>query len=68
MPWNGQHRANNGLLHRGTHCHELKTFKVAVSAATGTLEWLLDAQASGANTIGDVDNACKFLQFPEQLL
>lgn len=47
---------------------QLELLKVGVSTATGALEGLLDAQASCAYTVGDVDNARELFEFPEQRL
>lgn len=56
------------LVDAATYCNQLESLKVAVSAAAGAPEGLLDAQTGGAYTVGYIDNAREFFEFPEQLL
>jgi hypothetical protein len=51
-----------------TYLDQLERLKVAVSAATGAPERLLDAQAGGAYAVRDVDDARELLELPEELL
>jgi hypothetical protein len=51
-----------------TYLDQLERLKVAVPAATGAPERLLDAQAGGADAVCDVDDARELLELPEELL
>jgi len=54
------------LLDAATYRDQLERLKVAVSTAAGAFERLLDAQARCAYTVGYVDNAREFFEFPEE--
>jgi hypothetical protein len=51
-----------------TYRDQLECLKVAVAASARAPERLLDAQAGGAYTVRDVDDARQFLELPEELL
>ena len=63
-----QYGTNNGPLLMATYCYQLELLKVAVGAAAGALEGLLDAQTSRSHAVGNIDNARQLLQLPEELL
>jgi hypothetical protein len=56
------------LLDAATYCNQLESLKVAISAVAEALEGLLNAQTGGAYTVGYIDDAREFFEFPEQLL
>lgn len=51
----------------GTHSDQFKVLEVLVAAVAGTGEGLLDAEASCADAVGDVDYAGEFLELEEEL-
>jgi hypothetical protein len=48
------------------YCDELEALKVDVAAAAQTFEGLLNTQAGGAYTVGDVDDARELLELPKE--